>query len=82
MSPNPEGGGYINFGADPVRVGVHFFVSVHYLLNQLMDFDQTCIYIDWWKEGKSLLNFSDLYLILKDTGHFEMSKIRFPCVIF
>ena len=48
MSPNPEGGGYINFGADPVRVGVHFFVSVHYLLNQLMDFDQTCIYIDWW----------------------------------
>ena len=31
------------FGADPVDV--HFFVSVHYLLNQLMDFDHTCIYI-------------------------------------
>ena len=40
-SPNPEGG----FGADPVGVGVgvRFFVSVHYLLNQLMDFAQTCI---------------------------------------
>ena len=32
-------------GADPigVRIGVCFFVSMHYLLNQLMDFDQTCI---------------------------------------
>ena len=47
--PNPEdgGGGYIVFGADPVGVSVgvsiQFFVSVHYLLNQLMDFDHTCI---------------------------------------
>ena len=32
------------FGADPVGVGVRFFVSVHYLLNQFIDFDQTCIY--------------------------------------
>ena len=33
------------FGADPigVSIGVRFFVSMHYLLNQLMDFDQTCI---------------------------------------
>ena len=40
-------GGYIVFGADPVgvRVGVceHCFVCVHYPLNQLMDFNQTCI---------------------------------------
>ena len=47
--PNPEGMGIIVFGADPVGVsvgvGVHFFVSVHYLLNQLMDYDQACIYI-------------------------------------
>ena len=48
--PNQEGGGYIVFGADPVGVddsvgvSVHFFVSVHYRLNQLMDFDQICIY--------------------------------------
>ena len=32
------------FGVDPVGFGVHFFVSVLCLLNQLMDFDQTCIY--------------------------------------
>ena len=31
---------YIVFGADPV--GVRFFFSVHYLLNQSIDFDQTC----------------------------------------
>ena len=45
MSPQPRGGGggYFVFGADPVGDGVHFFVSVHYLLNQLMYFDQTCI---------------------------------------
>ena len=38
------GGGYIVFGADPVCIGVdfRFLVSVHYLLNQSMDFDQTC----------------------------------------
>ena len=41
---NPEGGGYIVFGADPVGVGVGAgFPPVHYLLNQMMDFDQTCI---------------------------------------
>ena len=39
--PNPEGGGIYFFGADPV--GVRFFVSVHYLPDQLMDFNQTCI---------------------------------------
>ena len=31
---------YIVFGADPV--GVRFFFHLHYLLNQLIDFDQTC----------------------------------------
>ena len=29
MSPNPEGGGYIVFGVDPVCVGVG--VGVHFL---------------------------------------------------
>ena len=48
--------GYIVFGADPVDVGVHFFVSVHYLLNQLMDFDQTSIYT-LFGGGKELIRF-------------------------
>ena len=39
---NLKGGGHNVFGADPGGVGVHFF-SVHYLLNQSMDFDQTCM---------------------------------------
>ena len=34
-------GGYIVFGVDPV--GGHFLVFLHYLLNELMDFNQTCI---------------------------------------
>ena len=34
-------GRYMVFGAYPVDV--RFFVSLHYLLNQLVDFDQTCI---------------------------------------
>ena len=38
--PPPPQTGYIVFGADPVGVR---FISVHYLLNQLMDFGQTCI---------------------------------------
>ena len=32
------------------------FFSVHYLLNQLMDFDQTCI-DTFWGEGKKLIRF-------------------------
>ena len=48
VPPYPEAGGYIVFGADPVGVGVsiavYFFVSVRYLLNQILDFDKTCIY--------------------------------------
>ena len=31
---------YIVFGADPV--GVRLFFHLHYLLNRLIDFDQTC----------------------------------------
>ena len=38
--PQSGGGRHIVFGADPV--GVHLFISLHYLLNQSMDFDQTC----------------------------------------
>ena len=43
MSP-PHGGcgDIIAFGLDPI--GVHFYVSEHYILNKLMYFDQTCIY--------------------------------------
>ena len=51
-------GGYFVFGADPdgvsvcVGVGIHFFVSVHNLMNPLMYFSQT--YIDTLLgEGKS-----------------------------
>ena len=49
MPPNPEGGGiYCFWSVDPVGVSVGFgvqcFVSVHYLLNQSMVFDQTYIY--------------------------------------
>ena len=59
--PNPEGGGYVVFGATPVGVGfgvgIRFFVSVHYLLNQWMDFDQTCI-DTLLGEGKELIRFS------------------------
>ena len=41
---NSEDGGHIVFGADPVGVGVGIrFHFGHYLLNQLMDSDQTCI---------------------------------------
>ena len=58
--PNTEGGGIYCFGADPVGVSVgvsvHFFVSLHYLLNQLLDFDQTCIYT-LLGEGKKLIRF-------------------------
>ena len=53
-------GGYIVFGADPVGVSVgvsiDFFVSVHYFLYQLMDFDQTCIYT-LLGGGKELIRF-------------------------
>ena len=34
----------------------NFFVSVHYLLNQLMDFNQTCIYT-LLGEGEELIRF-------------------------
>ena len=54
--PYPEGGGYIVFGEDPAGVSVYFFVSVHYLLNQLMDFNQTCLYT-LLEEGKELIRF-------------------------
>ena len=54
--------GYIVFGAVPigisVSVGVCSFISVHYLLNQSMDFDQTCIYKLVGREKE--LNFCDL----------------------
>ena len=57
--PNTEGGGIYCFGADPVGVSVgvsvHFFVSVHKIM-QLLDFDQTCIHT-LLGEGKKLIRF-------------------------
>ena len=41
-------------------------VSVHYLLNQLIDFDQTCI-DTLLGEGEELIDFGDLDLIFKVT---------------
>ena len=61
MTHNPEGGGIycFVFGVDPVGVdvGMHIFVSVHYLLNQLMDgFDQTFMYT-LLRKGEELIRF-------------------------
>ena len=42
LSSNPKGGGHIGFGADPCPRPCWFFPG-HYLLNQRVDFDQTCI---------------------------------------
>ena len=44
MSPQLKGGGHTGFGVDPVGVGgLCSFFSGHYLLNQWVVFDQTCI---------------------------------------
>ena len=44
------------------------FISVHYLLNQGMDFDQTCIgLVTLLGGGEELLDFGDLDLIFKVT---------------
>ena len=41
--PSTEVGGHIAFGVDPVGVGhLRSFLSAFYLLNQWVDFDQTC----------------------------------------
>ena len=51
MSTNLRGEGHIDFGADPIGVGVgfgigmtlsclHTFMSAHYLVNQWLDFFQ------------------------------------------
>ena len=40
---NRKEGRHIVYGADPVSQRPHSFVSVRYLLNQWMDFDQSCI---------------------------------------
>ena len=81
--PSPEGGGIYCFGADSVGVGVgvYFFVSVHYLLNQSMDLTKLA-YKHCWEEAKSSLDFGDLTLFSRLQGHFEMSKKWFSCVIF
>ena len=48
---NRRKGGHIVFGADLVCIGrLRSFFSVPYLLNQLMDIDQTCT-IHCWKRG-------------------------------
>ena len=60
----------------------HSFFCLGYLLNQWMDFDQTCIetLVGGWNE---LVRFSDLDLIVKVTAALcEMSEICFLCIIF
>ena len=66
-------GEYIVLGADPV--GVRFFVSLHYLLKQLMDFDQLWIDTLLGGEKEFINNF-------RSPGHFEMPQIWFLCVTF
>ena len=44
MPPNPEGGGCIILVLIPKALALaSAFISMHCLLNQLMDFNQTCI---------------------------------------
>ena len=54
--PTRRVGRYIVFGADPVSIGVRCFVSVHYLLDKLMDCDHTCI-DTLFGEGKEVIRF-------------------------
>ena len=47
MSPNREGEGIYCFWCrscwhSGIGVSFNFIVSMHYILNQLLDFDQTC----------------------------------------
>ena len=62
MSPQPGRWGDILF---LLRIpSASAFISVHYLLNQLMDFDQTCI-DTLLGGGEELIRFSDLDFIFK-----------------
>ena len=55
-------------------------VSLRYLLNQLIDFDQTCI-DTLLGGGEELIRFGDLDLFSRSHRQSEMSKIGFPCTI-
>ena len=50
-----------------MRTRPHSFFPTGYLLNQWMDFDQTCI-DTWLGGGKELIRFGDLDLIFKVTS--------------
>ena len=41
--PHRRGGGHIVFGADPVGVSIGTFLFARYLMNQWVDFNQTCM---------------------------------------
>ena len=79
---NPKGWGRIVFGADPIGISVHC-QSVHYFLNQLMDFDQTCI-VTLLEEGTIWLDFGDLDLFLRSQWYFgwRWRLLSFLCIIF
>ena len=58
-------------------IGVRFLVSVHSLLNQVMDFDQACI-DRLFGEGEELIRFWWPWLYFQ--GHRGTLKIWFPCM--
>ena len=66
-------GGYIDFGADPVGIGVggwrrcHTFLSAQYLVNSGWILTK-CSWKYNWDVTKNYLDFGDLDLILKVTA--------------
>ena len=84
--PNRKGGGDILFFARipsalaSVSASRSFF-SVHYLLNPLLYFEQTCIYTVLIGELVAQILVT-LTLFSWSQGYFEMFEIWFSCVIF
>ena len=78
--PNPKGGRKYCFWCRSRRRPRSYF-SVHYLLNGMMDFDQT--FIDTQLEGGRVDQILvTLTLRSRSQRHLKMSEIWFPCVIF
>ena len=57
------------------------FISMHYLLNHFMDLNETCIGT-LLGGGEGLIRCGDFDPFLRSQGHFEISYIWFPSVIF
>ena len=83
VPPTGRVGEYIVFGADPIGVSVgvciRFFVFLHYLLNQLMDFDQTCI-DTLFGGGEELIRFWLLCLDLIFRGTLKCPRYSFRAI--